>query len=1483
MVSRENMPTAINTQIYDRIVQHLADTRLYEAETSTNVSRGIRRHQKRLKSLLSKNIKADVRTEVVRSTKELHMIVSNSVADYADASTSFHANNLERSAGSFFKVQKPKGSDAIPKLIGPNITASKSLKDHFDSIGTIELARIDGKIKSGLADGKSPKAIIDDVIRTTSVTEVQAKALVRTAITNTQSTAMSLVMSRNEELLVGYRFTAVLDNRTSPICAHHDGEVYKLNDMRFRPPLHWNCRSSMIPILKNKTQLLAGLDNKDTRLKPNKLKETPDKLLDGSLPPVETYSTWLKRQPMQVQVSHLGSEEKAGLLQKGILDVKSFTTSKGQQLSIAALRRLDNARTFLYPTRQAIVDAKEAELLFVQASRPYDLTRSPELTNKLKVMYIADAENAAQSLSLTDFRGTTLQGKRSVRIRANNEFDERNTSFDPFTGEQSSTLLYDPDFNVLQERLDFIKNSKSLNQDQKEWIQNFVASMEESVSINQQTAIAENLRVVFERYNNDKQPWVNFMNVVRGEMQYSVVNTSRILDRRSRARSMQFDSYGVAGEPAKVQIFGKYYSFKDVQDSALDNDRYIRSWETRYGRSIARGLLYTGRTPLYTWFKGPIGRDRVSFKKRIEKIIREDIPGGALWLDRNKVEPTESMIQKFLRGTREEYRKIVDLEFLFQRNKKNYIDELIEEKVGGKEAISVITKAIGLVADGKSTDYDSLAINIGRMLRQEYKLTEKHEFPFFKPTLKDYHADGSQILTALRDKGYIRVVKRGKTRRSVVDLETGRASGPWKDTISREVQILDNNMLNLQRANRSNLISQRIGIVEDRDRLYVRPGQKNYFDARGNNTGIPIITRRANANYDKLLIDRDFADMLNHTMSVKYEVDNEFSAFMDDVVRFRDPRGNVKKYDDLNDFRKLILTRGDQGYSFMQTVKYHRDNGKPFSVIANIDGRGRVYYQGYLTPTGGEVVRPFINTSKAENLSVEAFQELMIQTGAMIGPATEALTQAGRMEIFLRNEKDILSLGRLMMETTQRDRRIREYLEHPLIRSMDAEEIAKISRLAIEYARIHKHVNGDFTNVNKLTSYKTKLMIENDASSSGAQIIGLSTKDRSIAINSNVLPTDQKNRLYDLVAMDTISDPEFQKITALRDANIQWTDLQKAAKAQNMVSFYGAGKATQAANIEAKFASVLEEKGYTVVTREELRGVTNIIDKSIKDAEYLGADNTVFGLKQLKRELNEVVEGESPVGNELLQHARDSHPDVEAFVDKLMNARGGLVGPQDFKAVSEIMSRKLAERAPVTQKFVQFWKEAAKAYVDETQKVDIPWVTFDGKTLYQRYRPKVQTSIEFYDKEANRMVRNIYEDKAEDATLLGKASLMRAGIGMGVNGNHMNDASIVRQFHLWGRKNNVETATIHDAFFTNIGLAAKSKGALREIYADALDGNTIEETLKALKREGLSDKTYRELRQKAIQDGLIDPPNKITRKDILAPIPKGKDWYGIGP
>jgi len=253
------------------------------------------------------------------------------------------------------------------------------------------------------------------------------------------------------------------------------------------------------------------------------------------------------------------------------------------------------------------------------------------------------------------------------------------------------------------------------------------------------------------------------------------------------------------------------------------------------------------------------------------------------------------------------------------------------------------------------------------------------------------------------------------------------------------------------------------------------------------------------------------------------------------------------------------------------------------------------------------------------------------------------------------------------------------------------------------------------------------------------------------------------------------------------------------------------------------------------------------------------------------------------MGNRLLAMAQDMHPDSAEFVTKLTNVRGGLIGPNQFRKVAEVMSGHLKDIAPVTEKFVAFWKDVAKAYITESQKVDIPWVTMDGKLLFQRYRPVVQERIEFIDPVTGRKVSNIYEDTITDSKFIGKQSIIGARSGLGVNGNHMNDATIVRSFHLWGKKNNVQTSTIHDGFFTNLADSTRAKFKLRAIYGDAVEADSLLNTLKAMRDRGMSEETFRMLVKRAQDEGLLNPKNGITKKDIMGDIPPGWDFYGIGP
>lgn len=235
-----------------------------------------------------------------------------------------------------------------------------------------------------------------------------------------------------------------------------------------------------------------------------------------------------------------------------------------------------------------------------------------------------------------DYRGTTLGGKKGVRRATTNEFDPRNQSFDPFTGEVRSNYYYDTDFTLYRERVDYMKESKLLDKNQKEAIESVAESLEDRLSVNQRTAVVENLRVVFERYQKDPVPWDNFLATVRAEMNFSVVNTSRLLDRRSRARSQLFLGYrGDAKEPS-LQISGQSVPIATLQRDKLDYERYVKTWTQLEGTALARKQFYSLNAPWRSYFfsqaKKPstLGeqlRDSL-LKRSIRKLFYSDDPIG---------------------------------------------------------------------------------------------------------------------------------------------------------------------------------------------------------------------------------------------------------------------------------------------------------------------------------------------------------------------------------------------------------------------------------------------------------------------------------------------------------------------------------------------------------------------------------------------------------------------------------------------------------------------------------------------------------------------------------------------------------------------------------------------------------------------------------------------------------------------------------------
>jgi len=551
---------SLTQELFDRQVEHMLSMRRYQEAAKLLIEQASNRHRGLLNKLLGNDLKdrLGLEREVTRHVQELHAIGSNAITDSIGAELDFQTNSLRRSVGSFYEVASVNRGELSRAITGTPLKlfsekkAGSTFGASMEHVGNAELTRISLRIRKGIAAGEVEANIIQDVLKTTKLTEAQAKTLVVTHLTQAETTVKKKVLEANSEIISGLVFTAILDSRTSAICSSYDGLFQSKDNLKVQPPLHWHCRSVLVPVLKGKRELL---ESHYPRVNQEVLAGIADDRLAGNAPIKEDFASWLKRQPMATKLAHLGSEEKVALLENGSLSMADFFSKLGQPISLSALRVKDNLLTFLSPVTMT---AKDPQAAFIAINRPFQLVRSKQAQKDLADLIVADSMNANSAISLTDFRGTSLAGKRSVMRRATNEYDPRNQTFDPFTGEAKSSLYYDPDFTLYRERVDYMRESKVLDPNQKDFIESFVEGLDGRVSVNQQSVVTENLRVLFERYNKKPEPWENFVATLKGEMNFSTVNVSRLLDRRSRARSELF--LGFKGDPNEPSVMSPRFS-----------------------------------------------------------------------------------------------------------------------------------------------------------------------------------------------------------------------------------------------------------------------------------------------------------------------------------------------------------------------------------------------------------------------------------------------------------------------------------------------------------------------------------------------------------------------------------------------------------------------------------------------------------------------------------------------------------------------------------------------------------------------------------------------------------------------------------------------------------------------------------------------------------------------------------------------------------
>lgn len=226
----------------------------------------------------------------------------------------------------------------------------KLLREFAAGIEAARMARIRDSVRMGFVEQQTTQQIINRIRGTRAkgysdgIIEIDrrsAEAVVRTAIGHTAGFTRDRFYEANTDLIKAVQWVSTLDTRTSSFCVIRDNLQYTPTEHKpinhsvpwLSGPgrLHFNCRSSSVPITKSWRDLGVNIDEFSPSTRAS---------MDGQVPAEQSYGDWLKKQSAKRQDEVLGSA-RGKLLRDGGLTVDRFYSDKGVYLSLEQLRARD--------------------------------------------------------------------------------------------------------------------------------------------------------------------------------------------------------------------------------------------------------------------------------------------------------------------------------------------------------------------------------------------------------------------------------------------------------------------------------------------------------------------------------------------------------------------------------------------------------------------------------------------------------------------------------------------------------------------------------------------------------------------------------------------------------------------------------------------------------------------------------------------------------------------------------------------------------------------------------------------------------------------------------------------------------------------------------------------------------------------------------------------------------------------------------------
>lgn len=293
--------------------------------------------RQRLEKLL-----ADVDGRLLAIMERFRGELTTDLVDVAQYEAGFEARSIDEVAENFESITPSVRQVRAAVMSNPlSVRGSgggKLLTPFLKDWSRTERETLTGIIRRGYFEGATTQQMIRELRGTAArrfndgalaKVNQHASSMVRTAVQHVASTARMQTWDENSDIVVGYRFIATLDSRTSAQCRALDQQVFK-HGRGPKPPLHINCRSTTV----------AELDGRFKQLSEGRTRASRDGPVDGN----QSYYGWLKNQPAAFQDEAIGPT-RGRLLRSGGLTAERFTELQlhrnFEPMTLADMKRLE--------------------------------------------------------------------------------------------------------------------------------------------------------------------------------------------------------------------------------------------------------------------------------------------------------------------------------------------------------------------------------------------------------------------------------------------------------------------------------------------------------------------------------------------------------------------------------------------------------------------------------------------------------------------------------------------------------------------------------------------------------------------------------------------------------------------------------------------------------------------------------------------------------------------------------------------------------------------------------------------------------------------------------------------------------------------------------------------------------------------------------------------------------------------------------------